>query len=93
MIQDISFYNFFVGFTFCVFFQFLRLQFYDFFGILIIRHFYLNATHNIEDVNPAIAGFLGGLGLPIIFSWIVGGLFAAEGSEIRKEFLNLARSS
>jgi len=48
-----------------------------FFGILIIRHFYLNATHNIEDVNPAIAGFLGGLGLPIIFSWIVGGLFAA----------------
>ena len=29
-----------------------------FFGILIIRHFYLNATHNIEDVNPAIAGFL-----------------------------------
>jgi len=48
-----------------------------FFGILIIRHFYLNATHNIEDVNQAIEGFLGGLGLPIIFSWIVGGLFAA----------------
>ena len=48
-----------------------------FFGILIIRHFYLNATQSIEDVNPAIAGFLGGLGLPIIFSWIVGGLFAA----------------
>ena len=48
-----------------------------FFGILIIRLFYLIATHNIEDVNPAIAGFLGGLGLPIIFSWIVGGLFAA----------------
>tara|TARA_X000000950_G_scaffold184750_1_gene223737 strand:+ start:435 stop:1808 length:1374 start_codon:yes stop_codon:yes gene_type:complete len=48
-----------------------------FFGILIIRHFYLNATHNIEDVNPALEGFLGGLGLPIIFSWIVGGFFAA----------------
>ena len=48
-----------------------------FFGILVIRHFYLNATHNIEDVNPAIAGFLGGLGLPIIFSWVVGGFFAA----------------
>ena len=47
------------------------------FGILIIRHFYLNATANIEDVNPAIEGFLGGLGLPIIFSWIVGGFFAA----------------
>ncbi len=48
-----------------------------FFGILIIRHFYLNATSSIEDVNPAIEGFLGGLGLPIIFSWIVGGFFAA----------------
>ena len=49
-----------------------------FFGILIIRHFYLNATASIEDVNPAIEGFLGGLGLPIIFSWIVGGFFAAS---------------
>ena len=48
-----------------------------FFGILIIRHFYLNATASIEDVNPAIEGFLGGLGLPIIFSWVVGGFFAA----------------
>ncbi len=48
-----------------------------FLGIIIIRHFYLNATANIEDVNPALAGFLGGLGLPIIFSWLVGGLFAA----------------
>ena len=48
-----------------------------FFGILIIRHFYLNATSSIEDVNPALEGFLGGLGLPIIFSWIVGGFFAA----------------
>ena len=47
------------------------------FGILVIRFFYLKATANIEDVNPAIAGFLGGLGLPIIFSWLVGGFFAA----------------
>ena len=48
-----------------------------FLGFLFIRHFYLNATASIEDVNPAIEGFLGGLGLPIIFSWIVGGFFAA----------------
>ena len=47
------------------------------FGILGIRYFYLDATESIEDINPAIAGFLGGLGLPIIFSWIVGGFFAA----------------
>ena len=30
----------------------------------------------IEEVNPARTGFLGGLGLPIIFSWIVGAFFA-----------------
>ena len=31
----------------------------------------------IEAVEPAKTGFLGGLGLPIMFSWIVGGVFAA----------------
>tara|TARA_B100000575_G_scaffold169909_1_gene135948 strand:+ start:9918 stop:11288 length:1371 start_codon:yes stop_codon:yes gene_type:complete len=48
-----------------------------FLGIIIIRYFYLNATAKIEDINPALAGFLGGFGLPIILSWLVGGLFAA----------------
>ena len=28
-------------------------------------------------MDPAKTGFLGGLGLPVLFSWIVGGLFAA----------------
>ena len=46
-------------------------------GIVIINIFYRPSVHAIEAVNPAISGFLGGLGLPIIFSWIVGGLFAA----------------
>jgi len=31
----------------------------------------------IEAVDPAMTGYLGGLGLPIILSWLVGGLFAA----------------
>ena len=31
----------------------------------------------IEAVDPAMTGYLGGLGLPIILSWFVGGLFAA----------------
>ena len=48
-----------------------------FFGILIIRYFFLNATSKIEEVDPALAGFLGGANLPIIFSWAVGGFFAA----------------
>ena len=47
------------------------------FGIIIINFFYKPAVIAIEDVNPATTGFLGGMGMPIIFSWIVGGLFAA----------------
>ena len=35
------------------------------------------ATAIIEKINPAGEGYLGGLGLPVIFSWLVGGLFAA----------------
>ena len=46
-------------------------------SIIIINFFYRPSVHAIEAVNPAISGFLGGLGLPIIFSWAVGGLFAA----------------
>ena len=29
------------------------------------------------NINPATSGYLGGLGLPILLSWIVGGIFAA----------------
>jgi branched-chain amino acid transport system permease protein len=34
-------------------------------------------TYAIEAVEPAKTGFLGGLGLPILFSWIAGGVAAA----------------
>ena len=34
------------------------------------------AIKKIEAFEPAATGFLGGLGLPILFSWIVGGFFA-----------------
>ena len=46
-------------------------------GLILINIFYRPAVTAIENVNPAATGFLGGLGLPIIFSWIVGGIFAA----------------
>ena len=35
------------------------------------------AVEAIEAVDPATSGYLGGLGLPIVLSWAVGGLFAA----------------
>ena len=45
-------------------------------GIIIIRVTAEPGIEAIEAVDPATTGFLGGFGLPIIFSWIVGALFA-----------------
>jgi len=45
-------------------------------GLIILRIISGPAIESIESVNPATTGFLGGLGLPIIFSWIVGAFFA-----------------
>ena len=45
-------------------------------GIIIIRLTAESGIEGIEAVNPAKTGFLGGLGLPIVFSWIVGAFFA-----------------
>jgi branched-chain amino acid transport system permease protein len=46
-------------------------------GIIIIRVTAEPGIEAIEAVNPAKTGFLGGFGLPIMFSWIVGAFFAA----------------
>ncbi len=46
-------------------------------GILLIRLIASPAIEGIESIEPAKTGYLGGLGLPVLFSWIVGGLFAA----------------
>jgi branched-chain amino acid transport system permease protein len=45
-------------------------------GVIIIRITADPGIEAIEAVDPAKTGFLGGLGLPIVFSWIVGALFA-----------------
>ena len=46
-------------------------------GIVIIRITSEPSIEAIEAVDPATTGFLGGLGLPIMFSWVVGAFFAA----------------
>ena len=46
-------------------------------GLILLKLISAPAIENIEAVDPAKTGFLGGLGLPVLFSWIVGGLFAA----------------
>ncbi len=46
-------------------------------GFFAYRYFFDPAVSAIEAVDPATSGNLGGLGMPIILSWLVGGLFAA----------------
>ncbi|MEQ9488582.1 MAG: branched-chain amino acid ABC transporter permease [Alphaproteobacteria bacterium] len=46
-------------------------------GYFVARAFFLPAVSAIELVEPAKTGFLGGLGLPILLAWPVGGLLAA----------------
>jgi len=45
-------------------------------GLILLRLISGPAIESIEAVNPATTGFLGGMGLPILFSWIVGAFFA-----------------
>ncbi|UFS55962.1 branched-chain amino acid ABC transporter permease [Comamonadaceae bacterium M7527] len=46
-------------------------------GYVVARYYFDPAVASIESVNPAQTGFLGGLGLPIAWAWLVGGLLAA----------------
>ena len=45
-------------------------------GLILLRLISGPAIESIEAVSPATTGFLGGMGLPILFSWIVGAFFA-----------------
>jgi branched-chain amino acid transport system permease protein len=45
--------------------------------LFLVRHFYGPASSAIEAVDAAKSGYLGGLGMPIIFSWFFGGVLAA----------------
>ncbi len=45
-------------------------------GYFIMRSLFDPATDAIEKVNPAKSGYLGGMGLPILFAWPLGGLLA-----------------
>jgi branched-chain amino acid transport system permease protein len=46
-------------------------------GFFLYRAVFDPAVEAIEAINPASTGNLGGLGLPVILSWPVGGLLAA----------------
>jgi branched-chain amino acid transport system permease protein len=46
-------------------------------GLVATRYFLDPAVASIEAVDSAKTGYLGGMGIPIIFSWIIGGFVAA----------------
>ncbi len=46
-------------------------------GFFLYRGVFDPATSAVEAVNPALEGYLGGLGLPVVLAWPVGGLLAA----------------
>ncbi|MDH3741567.1 MAG: branched-chain amino acid ABC transporter permease [Hyphomicrobiales bacterium] len=46
-------------------------------GVLLLQRYFGTSTAAIEGIDPAKTGFLGGLGLPILLSWIIGGVMAA----------------
>lgn len=46
-------------------------------GFSIYRAIFDPAVARIEAIDPAVSGNIGGLNLPILFAWPVGGMFAA----------------
>ncbi len=46
-------------------------------GYLVFGQVFGPATDAIEAVNPAQTGYLGGMGISILFGWLLGGLLAA----------------
>ena len=63
--------------------------------------FFDPATEAIEKVDPATSGYLGGLGLPILVAWSVGGVIAAGAAwavdkitlELQSDYLAIATLS
>lgn len=46
-------------------------------GVFVLRMIFDTAVDAIEAINPASAGNIGGLGLPVPVSWLAGAIFAA----------------
>ena len=46
-------------------------------GFFLYRAVFDPGVEAVEAIDPASTGFLGGLGLPVLFAWPVGGLMAA----------------
>ena len=58
-------------------------------GALVARAVFAPAVQAVEAIDPTVTGYLGGLGLPIILAWLVGGAFAAAAAWVCKISLSL----
>ena len=46
-------------------------------GFFLYRGVFDGGVAAVEAINPSVSGYLGGLGLPVLLAWPVGGLLAA----------------
>ena len=58
-------------------------------GALVARAVFAPAAQAVEAIDPTVTGYLGGLGLPIVLAWLVGGAFAAAAAWVCKISLSL----
>ena len=57
--------------------RFISISIFLVSGFFIYKSILTPGVIAVEAVNPAATGYLGGLGLPVLFAWPVGGLLAA----------------
>ena len=57
--------------------RFISISIFLVSGFFVYKSILTPGVVAVEAVNPAATGYLGGLGLPVLFAWPVGGLFAA----------------
>ena len=57
--------------------RFISISIFLFIGFFVYKSILTPGVVAVEAVNPAATGYLGGLGLPVLLAWPVGGLLAA----------------
>ena len=62
--------------------RFISISIFLFIGFFVYKSILTPGVVAVEAVNPAATGYLGGLGLPVLLAWPVGGLLAAAAAWI-----------
>ena len=57
--------------------RFISISIFLVIGFFVYKNILTPGVVAVEAVNPAATGYLGGLGLPVLLAWPVGGLLAA----------------